>query len=71
MNALPPHIPGREPRTNISSVMLASNYPVDKHMGTSPERLTAGLQSVLAHLDQAAREQICVRTAAKFYRIEL
>jgi predicted TIM-barrel fold metal-dependent hydrolase len=51
--------------------MLASNYPVDKHMGTSPERLTAGLQSVLAHLDQAAREQICVRTAAKFYRIEL
>ena len=51
--------------------MIGSNYPVDKQMGVSPERLFVGLDGMLGFLDNESKEQIYFRTAARFYRIPL
>lgn len=51
--------------------MLASNYPVDKWMGATPERLFAGLDAILGGLSAAEKKSIYCDSAAKFYRIAL
>lgn len=51
--------------------MVATNYPVDKHMGVDPQRLLAGLDALLHHLDDEDKAHVYWRTAARFYRIAL
>lgn len=50
--------------------MVASNYPVDRAVGSYPE-IWAAMDSLLADLSEADRRAIFVDTAAEFYGIDV
>lgn len=50
--------------------MVASNYPVDRQIGSYPEIWDA-FDTILADLSEADRRAVFVDTAAEFYRIDL
>ena len=49
--------------------MFASNFPVEKHVGWSADRLYAAFADLVSHLDAADRQRLFADTARRAYRV--
>ena len=52
----------------VERCMFASNYPVEKHVGWTVDRLYGAFRDLVAHLDEADRRQLFADTARRAYR---